>query len=202
LNAAAAEMPAVAPVQLARRLHDTVAQRLAGLSYALSAEQLSGEEAVVLCRVEVEAALRELRDALVSAPSAPALPGPGGDVANELRRLRRDHPQLDLPCQLDEVLQHEPAGLVSSFLLEALRNVRKHAKPTVLTVDVHHDVDVTTITVTNDGVGARRGPSCGAGRRLLEVEASLHGGLVDSCALGSDRWQQRLILPVTEQLAV
>jgi nitrate/nitrite-specific signal transduction histidine kinase len=188
-------------VQLARRLHDTVAQRLAGLSYALSAEQLSGEEAVVLCRVEVEAALRELREALVSAPSTPAFPGTAGDVAKEIRQLRCDFPQLDLRCPLDEVLQNEPAGLVTSFLLEALRNVRKHANPTVLTVDVRHDVDVTTITVTNDGVGARRGPSCGAGRRLLEAEASLHGGLVDSCALGSGRWQLRLILPVAEQLA-
>jgi nitrate/nitrite-specific signal transduction histidine kinase len=141
-------MPGVAPVQLARRLHDTVAQRLAGLSYALSAEQLSGEEAVVLCRVEVEAALRELRDALVSPPSAPSFPGTRGDVAKELGRLRRDFPQLDLRCALDEVRQNEPAGLVSSFLLEALRNVRRHAKPTVLTVDVRHDVDVMTITVT------------------------------------------------------
>jgi len=202
LNAVAAEMPGVARVQLARRLHDTVAQRLAGLSYTLSAEQLSGEEAVVLCRAEVEAALRELRDALVSAPTGPAFPGTAGDVAKEIRRLRRDFPQLDLRCQLDEVLQNEPAGLVTSFLLEALRNVRKHAKPTVLTVDVDHDVDVMTITVTNDGVGTRRGPSCGAGRRLLEVEASLHGGLVDSCALGSDRWQLRLILPVTQQHAL
>jgi hypothetical protein len=66
------------PLELARRLHDTVAQRLAGLSYLLSASEPC-PEALAFCRAEVDAALDELRDALTTIGSGcPSWSGFGG----------------------------------------------------------------------------------------------------------------------------
>src|SRR4051812_24315547 len=47
------------PLELARRLHDTVAQRLAGLSYLLSMPERGQADALARCRAEVDAALDE-----------------------------------------------------------------------------------------------------------------------------------------------
>jgi signal transduction histidine kinase len=188
-----AEMPVGESVELARRLHDTVAQRLAGLSYLLATAP-ERNEALDRCRVEVDAALGELREALTCVGSCA-----GRDVRAEtlveLRKLRGRFPAAELDIPVEEVLQSGPRSLVGTFLVEALRNIRKHAVPTRVSVDVLHEPEVTSVTIVNDGVRAQRGSSCGAGRRLLEIEASLHGGLVESTPVEAGRWCQRLILP-------
>lgn len=185
------------PIELARRLHDTVAQRLAGLSYLLAGVEPRQDDPLGRCRVEIDAALSELRDVLSSVGSATPR-DTRMELAAELHALLDRFPFADLDCAVDEALATEPRNLVGTFLIEALRNVRKHSTPTRLTVDVTRGPEVTLISVVNDGVDGRRGPSCGAGRRLLEVEASLHGGLVESAPGASGHWHQRLILPAAE----
>jgi signal transduction histidine kinase len=185
------------PIELARRLHDTVAQRLAGLSYLLAAVEPRQDDPLGRCRVEIDAALSELRDVLSSVGSA-APRDARMEVAAELHALLDQFPFADLDCALDEALATEPRSLVATFLIEALRNCRKHSTPTRISVEVTHGPEVTLISVVNDGVNGRRGPSCGAGRRLLEVEASLHGGLIESTPRASGHWHQRLILPAAE----
>src|SRR3954447_516266 len=185
------------PIELARRLHDTVAQRLAGLSYLLAGVEPQRDDPLGRCRVEIDAALSELRDVLASVGSAPRRDA-RSEVSDELRALVDRFPFVDVDCAVDEALATEPRGLVGAFLVEALRNIRKHSTPTQVTVAVAREAEVTLITVVNDGVNGRRGPSCGAGRRLLEVEASLHGGLVESTPGTAGVWYQRLILPTAE----
>jgi signal transduction histidine kinase len=188
------------PLELARRLHDTVAQRLAGLSYLLATPDDGRTDALDRCRAEVDAALDELREALTSIGSPPRRDLQAEALA-EFRLLRTQVPEASLDIPLIAITMIEPCDLVCAFLVEGLRNVRKHATPTHVTVSVTRDVDVVAIAILNDGVTTRRGPSCGAGRRLLEVEASLCGGLVESAPGAPGHWCQRLILPAAESYA-
>jgi signal transduction histidine kinase len=188
------------PLELARRLHDTVAQRLAGLSYLLATPDNGRVETLDRCRAEVDAALDELRDVLTSVGSAPQRDA-RTDALTELRLLRTQQPGAVLDVPLAGIMAVEPRSLVCAFLAEGLRNVRKHASPARVAVTVVRDADVVSIAILNDGVGSRRGPSCGAGRRLLEVEASLCGGLVESAPAAPGHWCQRLILPAAESCA-
>jgi signal transduction histidine kinase len=187
-------MGAMTSIDLARQLHDTVAQRLAGLSYLLASDAPLSGDTLELCRTSVQAALDELRDALASIAVA------GGDchrveLDTERRVLSDTFPAADVRWRCDGLLEIERASLVESFLIEALRNVRKHAQPTEVTVDTAKREGVTMLRVANDGVGPMTGSSCGVGRHLLEVEASLHGALVQSGPDGAGRWMQCLILP-------
>jgi nitrate/nitrite-specific signal transduction histidine kinase len=194
LTAIAGERPINEPIELARRLHDTVAQRLAGLSYLLASVP-EHSDALEQCRAEVDAALGELRDALGSVGAPSVRRDAYEEVLAELRLLRAEFEDLELHHRLADAFEAGPQTLVAAFLAEALRNVRKHAAPNRVSVDVVHQHDVTFVIVLNDGVKPRRGRSCGAGRRLLEVEASLHGSLVDSSPAEPGCWRQQLILP-------
>src|SRR5213593_2469227 len=113
------------PLELARRLHDTVAQRLAGLSYLLSMPARGQADALARCRAEVDAALDELRDALMSVGSAPRR-NVHAEALAELRRLREQFPDASLSLPLDAIMTTEPRHLVFAFVAEGLRNARKH----------------------------------------------------------------------------
>src|SRR5262249_42958675 len=96
-------------------------------------------------------------------------------------------------------------GLAQSVLGEALRNVRKHAEPSRVSVAVDRDEDTFTLEVRNDGIegGARsgRGGSGGMGPRLAAFEALQHNGFVE---FGPEKgaeppgWRVRLVVPVKE----
>lgn len=199
MNASVAQDVDPAPaLDLARRLHQTVAQRLAGLSYLLAADRAPASEALDRCRSEVEAALGELRDALSSVTAA----GTGRnatDIETELRALLENCPGIHLQWGLDDSFEIEPGSLVESFLVEALRNAHKHARPTKVVVEVIDQPGATVIEVSNDGPARPAGGSCGVGGHLLELEASLYGALVESKPEPPDRWLQRLLLPARQQ---
>jgi signal transduction histidine kinase len=169
---------------------------LAGLSFLLSAPGGSGAETLDRCRIEVDSALQELREALCSV-AGPAEREIHGDIRAELRAMRRENPGAISRAAVEVVLERDPRSVVASFVLEALRNIRKHSSPSEVRVEMVEDLDVVLVSVVNDGVRSSRGPSCGAGRRLLEVEASLHGGLIESTVLDDGRWLQRLLLPAS-----
>ena len=185
-------------LELARRIHHTVAQRLAGIAYLLAADRESPDEALDRCRSEVEAALGELHEAL-SSVRVPTAGAGGTDVGAELRALLDAFPAVDLRWRWHDPGDIGPDELVERFLVEALRNVRKHAEPKQVHVDLNEAPGVTVVEVVNDGTINRRTPSCRAGRQLLEVEASLYGAVVQSAPKDTDRWSQRLILPAAEQ---
>lgn len=183
-------------LELARRLHDTVVQRLAGLSVVLGSESAFDAGERRRCRSEVLAALDDLRTCLEETVGTP--PATNTDALDaELRDLRAAHPDatVDLGAA-GELLAGAPDPLIASVLAEGLRNARKHASPGRVLLEVASDADTMIIVLRNDGVRAAGARGCGMGLRLLGIEASLQGALIDSCP--DDRegwWRLSLILP-------
>jgi anti-sigma regulatory factor (Ser/Thr protein kinase) len=80
-------------------------------------------------------------------------------------------------------------------LAEAVRNARKHARPTAIDVAVVHDRNGLVLQVVNDGVPGIP-PGSGMGLRLAALEALNHGALVEFGPEESGRWRVRLMMPL------
>jgi signal transduction histidine kinase len=182
-------------LELAREIHERVMQRLFGVSLALSAEKALDPAERERCRVEMQEALSDLRSAL-ERPLAPVSNDTGTTLAAELARVvQTPGPRIRVvwPVDVDVPAGVEP--LAQSLLAEALRNIAKHATPSLVEVDVIGNEDTFTLEVRNDGVapGAR---GTGMGLRLAAFEALQHGGVVDFGAPESGRWRVRLVVPL------
>jgi nitrate/nitrite-specific signal transduction histidine kinase len=106
----------------------------------------------------------------------------------------------DLPIAADvrgPVPRHlEP--LAQSVLVEALRNVRKHAAPTRVDVRAFREDRAFILEVVNDGAGRGNGRhSTGMGLRLAAFEALQEGGFVEFGSRDEGEWKVRLVVPVT-----
>ncbi len=183
-------------LDLAREVHERVMQRLFGVSLALSAGAPLDPAERERCRAEIQEALSDLRRAL-ERPLAPVAPETGTTLAAELERLG---PGVAAPVRV-----HWPGGvgvppelepLAQSVLVEALRNIAKHASPSAVDVALSRDDDTFTMEVRNDGVrpGTR---GAGMGLRLAAFEALQHGGVVEFGATARDGWRVRLVVPVS-----
>jgi len=182
-------------LDLTREIHERVMQRLFGVSLALSATKPLDAAERERCRVEMQEAIGDLRRAL-ERPLAPMLGETGTTLEAELGRLRRSKGALvEVDWPEDVYLPADLEPLAQSVLLEALRNVGKHAEPSRVDVNVTRDEETFTLEVRNDGVrpGGRR---AGMGLRLAAFEALQHGGVVEFGAAGEDRWRVRLVVPV------
>jgi signal transduction histidine kinase len=181
---------------MARQLHDTVAQRLAGLSLLLAAQSRPfdrGERE--RCHAEVIAALAELREGLEGALDGSDAAAHGAE--QELERLREVCPGLRVRSPSESWPAGEFGELVDAVVAEALRNARKHATPRQVLIERVVDAETVTIVVRNDGV--RRGcrsVGCGMGLRLLQVQAATAGCIVESSADGAGWWRVQLVLPI------
>jgi signal transduction histidine kinase len=187
-------------LELAREIHERVMQRLFGVSLALSAEKPLDREERDRCRVEMQDALSELRSAL-ERPLAPVSNDTGTTLAAEVARLvqapgREGELQVTWPDEVQVPAQVEP--LAQSVLAEALRNIAKHAHPSLVEVAVGVDDDTFSLEVRNDGVssGAR---GAGMGLRLAAFEALQHGGVVDFGAPEEGSWRVRLVVPLVSE---
>jgi signal transduction histidine kinase len=184
-------------LELAREIHERVMQRLFGVSLALSAEKPLDRDERDRCLAEMQEALSDLRSAL-ERPLAPVSTDTGTTLAAEVARLvQAPGPTVHVTWP-DEV--EVPAGvepLAQSVLAEALRNIAKHASPSVVEVAVAGDEDTFSLEVRNDGVapGAR---GAGMGLRLAAFEALQHGGVVDFGAPEEGVWRVRLVVPLVE----
>jgi signal transduction histidine kinase len=186
-------------LDLARELHDSVIQRLFGITALLrSGEPLGADERERVAE-EAERAMTELRD-LIERPLAPELEDTGTTLAEELERIRRMPAQTPLAVDWAEDVA-VPSGfepLAQTLLREALRNADKHARASRIDVSVSASDEALHVTVVNDGVlgGDGRGRGAGVGLRLCALEALRHGGLLEFGASGEDRWRVRLVLPL------
>ncbi len=81
------------------------------------------------------------------------------------------------------------------MLAEALRNVRKHAGPSMVRVNVQEADGTFVLEVVNDGAASCRPGSRGWGLRLAAFEALQAGGFVEFGPRGEDSWQVRLVVP-------
>jgi two-component sensor histidine kinase len=187
-----------ARIDLAREIHERVVQRLFGVSLVLGSEHGLSEEARRRCADEMQAALKDLRDAL-GRPLAPRPLDTGATLRDELTRLGRHYKDLPLEVVWDEgvVVPADVEPLAQSVLVEALRNADKHARPTSVRVRVSRVDGAFMLEVRNDGAqpGTR---GTGMGLRLAAVEALGRGALLEFGPEGSD-WRVRLVVPLEEE---
>ncbi len=182
-------------LDLAREVHESVLQRLFGVSLALSAEHTLSREERDRCRIEMQEALADLRAAL-ERPLAPLPPETGTTLAAELDRIRRSSGmkvEVDWRGDFDVPLDLEP--LAQSVLAEALRNISKHAEPMRVEVTVARDTDTFKLEVRNDGVRPRDGEG-GIGLRLAAFEALQHSGTVVAGPTEDGGWGVALLVPL------
>jgi signal transduction histidine kinase len=188
-------------LELAREIHERVMQRLFGVSLALSAEKALDRDERERCRVEMQEALSDLRSAL-ERPLAPVSSDTGTTLAAEVARLvQAPGPKVQVVWPDEVAVPAEVEALAQSVLAEALRNIAKHANPSVVEVMVGGDDDTFSLEVRNDGVSAgARG--AGMGLRLAAFEALQHGGVVDFGAPDQGRWRVRLVVPLVSEARV
>src|SRR5579884_1285752 len=191
-------------LDLAREVHESVLQRLFGVSLALSAEQPLDEAQRERCRVEMREALGDLRRAL-ERPLAPLPPETATTLAAELERVRRS-PGMSVEVDWggDFTVPSDLEPLAQSVLAEALRNIAKHARPSRVEVQVARDAETFTLDVRNDGAragGTAVAPSGGMGLRLAAFEALHHDGVVESGPVDEDGWRVRLVVRLGQERA-
>ncbi len=125
-------------------------------------------------------------------------------LRGELARLGRHYKNLPLELDWEEGVEvpEEVEPLAQSVLAEALRNVQKHADPSIVRVHVGRADGTFLLEVRNDGARPRT-RTAGMGLRLAAVEALGRGALVEFGAEGPDRsdWRVRLMVPIEEEPA-
>jgi signal transduction histidine kinase len=192
-----------ARIDLAREIHERVVQRLFGVSLVLGSEGPLGEDARRRCADEMQAALKDLRDAL-GRPLAPPSLDTGATLREELARLGRHYKDLPLELDWEEGVEvpDDVEALAQSVLAEALRNADKHADPSIVRVRVGRVDGTFVLEVRNDGAAREpRGTrGTGMGLRLAAVEALGRGALVEFGPEGGDssEWRVRLVVPTGE----
>ncbi len=176
--------------QIARDLHDTVIQRLfAGGMTLQAATRLESREDMaaraLLVVDEIDAAIRELREAIVGLHAL----DDDEAFAVEVTKLAegfRDGLGFEVIVRLGEVppLSDQLRQDVLAVLRESLSNVARHADATTATLTVTARGDVLTLRVTDNGkgtpdavgdAGPRPGMS-GNGLRNMRARAEAHGG--------------------------
>jgi len=181
-------------ITLARDLHDSVVQRLFGVSLALGSAAPLESEARERCTTELNAALGELRTALTRPLGRPSRPT-GTTLAVELERLRADH--RDLRLEVEGEVAAVPASieaLAQSVLTEAIRNVRKHADGARVAVRVQRREQTFVLEVENDAAPTAQPPTAGMGLRLAALEALNLGGIVEFGRQPAGTWLVRLVV--------
>ncbi|MEA2212789.1 MAG: hypothetical protein QOF83_2737 [Solirubrobacteraceae bacterium] len=181
-------------IELAREIHERVMQRLFGVSLALSAERSFDDAERERCRLEMQAALNDLRRAL-ERPLAAVPLQTGSTLEAELARRIETGQPIEVEWSSGVSVPSDVEPLAQSVLAEALRNVAKHAAASRVVVAVAADDDTFTLEVRNDGVGpGARG--AGMGLRLAAFEALQHGGMIDFGAPAPGLWRVRLVVPI------
>jgi signal transduction histidine kinase len=182
-------------IDLARDVHESVIQRLFGVSMALDGAGDLPAEARVRCASETQMALRDLRIAM-QRPLSRVPRATQTTLVAEVGRLANEHPDLAVSLTGGEAIEVPAAlePLAQSILIEAVRNAHKHAQPTFIRVRVRRIDGAFVLDVLNDGVkGAGR--HAGMGLRLAAFEALQSGGMVEFGEREPGTWQVRLVVP-------
>src|SRR6266545_587514 len=181
-------------IDLAREVHERVTQRLFGVSMALGSERPLADDDRERCIAEIEAALGDLREALIGSAGSSLMELQEGGLRAELERLGRQYKHLPLVVDwregVDVPESLEP--LAVSILNEALRNAEKHAQPTEVRVTIQNLGGAFAMEVRNDGLRDNREGGSRMGLRLASYEALQRGGMLEY-GREEDRWRVRLV---------
>ncbi len=188
----------VEPYGIARALHDSVIQRLCGVSLLLKSpwEHDAAEAGYQdMCGREVAKALAELRT-IIDASLACGVSAVDTCAIDELVELVDTCSPLVRQRVIGIVPKLPPAvrRVLDHTLAETFRNIAKHARPKVVEIDLSFVDDVLELVVSNDGVNPSNGPGLGVGSRLLTMDAASCGGSLISAGDGR-AWTTRLTVP-------
>ncbi|MUN63215.1 sensor histidine kinase [Kocuria sediminis] len=170
-------------VRVARDLHDDVIQDLAGLSYALEAQEMQAapEQRGMLGRTRsiLQGSLRTLRG-ITTALYSPdlltlGLPKAMTNLAEPLAQRG-----VDTSVQIDPAvfLTPEQEGMFLKVAREALANISKHAHASTVTVHLGVEHGATVMTISDDGTGfddSRSSPEGHLGLRIMRDIADAAG---------------------------
>ena len=166
--------------RIERDLHDGAQQQLVSLALELRAAQAAAPPELAELRAELSrvvegltGVLDELRE--IALGIHPAILAEGGLEA-ALKTLARRSP---IPVELDvqaEARLPEPVEVAAYYVVsEALTNAAKHARASVVHVDVQASDHVLRVAVSDDGVGGAD-PVGGSGLLGLKDRAEAIGG--------------------------
>src|SRR3954470_9767335 len=183
-------------IDLAREVHERVTQRLFGVSMALGSDRPLADDDRERCIAEIEAALGDLREALIGSAGSSLMELAEGGLRAELERLDRQYKTLPLVVDWGEDVDvpEELEPLAVSVLNEALRNAEKHADPAEVRVTIDAPDEAFLLEVRNDGLpslGQGRGAGSRMGLRLASYEALQRGGMLEY-GREEDQWRVRL----------
>lgn len=181
-------------IDLAREVHEGVIQRLFGVSMVLDSEGDLPAEMRARCAAETQAALTELREAM-QRPLGRSSRATQLSFADELRRQADLNPGLAFDVSGVGEVPAELEALAQSILAEAVHNVRKHARPTAVTVRTELGEEAFVLEVLNDGIEGKPRRQPGMGLRLAAFEALQSGGIVEFGPSDEGLWQVRLVVP-------
>ncbi|MFI7583867.1 sensor histidine kinase [Kocuria sp. M1N1S27] len=174
-------------VRVARDLHDDVIQDLAGLSYALEAQEMTApvEQRGMLGRTRsiLQGSLRTLRG-ITTALYSPDLLTLG--LAQAMARLADPLAQrgIDTSAQVDPavLLTPEQEAMFLKVAREALANISKHAHASTVTLHLGVEHGATVLTVSDDGTGfdgSRGSPEGHLGLRIMRDIADAAGAALE-----------------------
>jgi signal transduction histidine kinase len=177
-------------LSLAREIHERVMQRLFGVSLVLAASSPLDARGRARAASEMEEALADLRAVLERPLSRTTLT----TLRAEISRASSAFP-LDVSWEEGVEVPPELEAVTQSVLLEALRNVRKHAVARRVLVRVAQADGALVLEVRNDGRSREGAPGAGMGLRLAGFEALQHGGFLEFGPVAEDGWRVRLVVP-------
>jgi signal transduction histidine kinase len=186
-------------IALARDVHERVTQRLFGVSMALGSDRPLASEDRERCAAEIEAAIADLREALIGSAGRSAIEAQEWTLRSELSRLGQQYKRLPLRVEWREGVEvpEKLEPLAVSILNEALRNAEKHADPSEVKVTIDAPDGAFVLEVRNDGLKSADGGNEGGSRmglRLASYEALQRGGMLEY-GREEEQWRVRLVLP-------
>ena len=181
-------------ISLIREIHEGVIQRLFGLLLVLGSDEALDPEQRQVCHDELRAVLTELRGALGRSLGS-QVRGTKMSTRQVLDRIATIRDGLSVSWAEGTEVPAEVESVAQAVLLEAIRNVEKHANATEIEVSVGVDEGAFVLDVVNDGVRSASQQGTGLGLRLATIEALQHDGIVEFGPLAEDRWHVRLVVP-------
>lgn len=177
--------------RIARDLHDTVIQRLFALGLSLQGTARMANRPDLTARIEgavaeLDEVIRQLRSAIFDLETAPEDTGVRRsilDLAQELGPVVGSTVRVSFEGPVDAAVLPRVAEHLVACLREALTNVGKHARATIVSVLISVADDELCLTVTDNGVGlsgsGESGEGGGHGLRNLRNRAEKFDGTLE-----------------------